>query len=1010
MTRLATLALLALYLTASPASAASFWGERVEVHGFVESTMRALSDDYQTNDWYLSQWSNVLNLEADLALAPDGWGPFDLVEGFARVEVRYDCIYSGCGVFDSYRHFGDRAQFAPARNWSDGTTSGLTGLLPNVDDPKESVQKGTRLLGILDSPLLRPLRDFGATNLDATFAPVADQVFTFKQTEGSLTSSSTMLGPWAPESVVRASRTLATVANHTLPLPMRPLVPDTSADADEAHGLFVPSERLRRELGDFDTMDLNFSENDLAWNHGASQQDEYELREAYLDLETLDGRLWLRLGKQNIVWGKTELFRTTDQFNPTDIALESLGSLEETRIPLWAARAIYSLYDVGPLEDVRLELAVNYDDFEPTDLGRCGEPYTPWLVCFKPLGATGHGLLGIGLAGEQRPEDPWDSVQGLEGGVRLEWRWERFSFALSDFWGYDDAPFVESLGFYERNVDPSTGRPRRVGATEPCLTGNEDSCLRPDNALRFHPVDRQYFDVVCSATVGVASVVTPALAERCLVDVINDNSIEITSAVIDPDNPTPITDPLNEATFSGFFSNLFVGNATAVQIAAAAFPGGQFVFLNQDECDGFPNDCMGTVPEPPANTAYETGGLTLNNLLTVQQQALIGCGPFYQTNCEVDGIDLFNAEGSVLVQSFPQIEGNAFGDGVPPVATRFVDGQLLILPGARGPGDPGYDPAVDGCVSPDLPACSFAHPLVNPSTGELFRSEMAAFSYNFMIFLAALSLPDADCLDDPNSPACDPEQGDPECTLTDPVRCGAQRAAIAVTGVQRPEVRAGGNGKFGRRDWVWSGGGEAVLRYDKRNVLGFSLDFAEDASKSNWSFEYTWIDDSTLASNTSRSLVQEADLHSLTISVDRPTFVNFLNPNRTLFFNSQWFLRWIEGHDSSFTLNGPLSVLATFSVFSGYFQDRMLPSLTYVHDFRSASGGVLASLTYRYTEALSATFGLASFFGGPENERIGMHQLAIQNNGGDFKARTGYEGLSPIAERDELFVSFRWTF
>jgi hypothetical protein len=71
---------------------------------------------------------------------------------------------------------------------------------------------------------------------------------------------------------------------------------------------------------------------------------------------------------------------------------------------------------------------------------------------------------------------------------------------------------------------------------------------------------------------------------------------------------------------------------------------------------------------------------------------------------------------------------------------------------------------------------------------------------------------------------------------------------------------------------------------------------------------------------------------------------------------------------------------------------------------------VLASVTYRYTEVLSATVGMASFFGGPENERIGMHQLAIGNNGGDFKARTGFEGLSPIAERDEFFVSVRYTF
>ncbi len=944
----AAVAVLAPILLVGPARSATFWGERIELHGFFESTVRTLSDDYQSHYWYLSQWSNVLNLEADLSLAPDGWGPFDLVEGFARVEVRYDCIWTGCGVIDSYRHFGDRARFAPARNWSDGTTSGLTGVIPNPDVPKESVQHGTALIGVLDSPLLRPLRDLGAPNLDATFAPVADEVFTFKQTEGSLTSSATQLGPWRPESRVRANGTLATVPNATLPLPLRPLVPDVAADRTQAQGLYVPSARLQRELGDFDELDLDFSQNDLEWNHGASQ-DEGELRELYLDLEALDGRLWLRVGKQNIVWGKTELFRTTDQFNPSDIALESLGSLEETRIPLWAARAIYSFYDVGPLEDVRLEAAVNYDDFEPTDLGRCGEPYTPWLVCTKSLAAFGHGILGVGVPGEQRPEDPWDSVSGLEGGVRLEFRWERFSFALSDFYGYDDAPYVESLSFYERRVDPVTGRPL-------------DSLGRPlveENALRFHPANRQFFDLVCSATVGVAAEFAGFLADRCLVDA--------------PNNPI----------LAGILSQVFAGNQGGLFVA-------QLVPLNDDPGDAH-------------------GGLFLGARLTPEQQALLGCGPFYTTSCNARGVDLFNSEGSVFLQAFPQIEGNAPGfEGEPPVGTRFVNGELVILPGARGPSDAGYNPLVDGCVGPDDPAnpnddlCAGADLLVNPMTGEPLRNELEAVSYNFMIFLASFSLPDPS----------DPEQGDPECSIDppDPVRCTAQRAAVAISGVQRPERRAAGNGRFGRRDWIWSGGGEAVLRYDKRNVLGFSMDFAEDRSKTNWSLEYTWFDDSVLASNTSRSLIQEEDLHNLTVSVDRPTFINFLNPNRTFFFNSQWFLRWIPGHDSSFTTNGPVSVLATFSVFSGYYQDRLLPGISYVHDFRSASGAVLPSVSYRFTESFSATFGMAMFYGGPENERIFRHQLAIQNNGGDFKARTGYEGLSPIAERDELFVSVRYTF
>ena len=86
-------------------------------------------------------------------------------------------------------------------------------------------------------------------------------------------------------------------------------------------------------------------------------------------MEFFDSRLWVRAGRQNIVWGKTELFRTTDQFNPVDLALASLPSLEESRIALWSVRGVWSFYDIGPLEDVRLELAANLADIErPTSV------------------------------------------------------------------------------------------------------------------------------------------------------------------------------------------------------------------------------------------------------------------------------------------------------------------------------------------------------------------------------------------------------------------------------------------------------------------------------------------------------------------------------------------------------------------------------------------------------------------------------------------------------------------
>jgi hypothetical protein len=103
-------------------------------------------------------------------------------------------------------------------------------------------------------------------------------------------------------------------------------------------------------------------------------------------------------------------------------------------------------------------------------------------------------------------------------------------------------------------------------------------------------------------------------------------------------------------------------------------------------------------------------------------------------------------------------------------------------------------------------------------------------------------------------------------------------------------------------------------------------------------------------------------------------------------------------------------VLGTFTVATGYFQDRLLPAMTFVHDVPSASGGVIGQVTYRFTENFSATVGSAVFYGGAEPLPVSFTQPLVENNGGNFVRRRRYEGLSPIAERDELFLLVRYTF
>jgi len=146
--------------------------------------------------------------------------------------------------------------------------------------------------------------------------------------------------------------------------------------------------------------------------------------------------------------------------------------------------------------------------------------------------------------------------------------------------------------------------------------------------------------------------------------------------------------------------------------------------------------------------------------------------------------------------------------------------------------------------------------------------------------------------------------------------------------------------------------------------------------------------------------------------VDRPTFVNFLNANRTFFLNAQVFFQYVRGWETSFPTNGPWNVLATFTVNTGYFQDRLLPSVTFVYDVKSNSGGVLWQTQYRMTENFSATIGVNLFYGRFQRKTQPIVPLGpLRNQAGEGAYRSYVEnGLSPIRNRDEIFLRIRYTF
>ncbi len=1079
----ATLGLSALLLGGSPASAFDFFDGRVEVHGFYEVQLRSMARDLSTSDDIdLTQWYNVLNIEVEADLAPDGFGPFDIVQAFVRVEGRYDCVWNrGCGTLSSADAFGDRADASPER-LDDARRAGFraSGTVFNGDTRFfRNIPRALLDFRFVNTPPFRgrPSELFTIQGLDTLFDTAGqDEIFgneddpapfffskqlarecnfNFRKIRGLFNGiTNQILGPWGPECTIEPLGALSTKP-HPLsaldvdaglaapvlfpgqavapPQPFRP-VPlnraDMPASLAEPRGIYYPNAALANLIrrGEFDAFDQNFRQAELEWNHGASQQDEKELKEAYLDLELFDSRLWLRVGKQQIVWGKTELFRNQDLWNPQDLALASLPSLEESRIGLWAIRGVWSFYEVGPFEDVRLELAALWDQFEPTDLGRCGEPYTPNPVCAKTLGLFIHGLTGFGVAGEIRPQDPWNSSSGLEVGGRLEWRWERFSFALTNYYGFTDLPFQDEIFRYSRNVDPLTGRPRRTLEEGPCTTGAEPACLTAADSLTQHHANQQLFHMICSTSIGLNGLDRSA----CGQSVFNSLNNILTQV--------PAADPTTEPTAAAFVSNLIAANDTAEGVAPA-LTGGVALPLVDLVADPSDAGAFGS------HAFFAIGGDTLNTLLTDEQEALLGCGPFYDVDCELNGIDLMNAEASALLQSFPGFDGSfgvfdllwdttdgsvaqpgtfGFDGGVP--CSRFFEGELIQLPGCRGPGpdlvagtldDDGvaaflatgnaavlYDVNVDGSTGG----------AVHPFTGQAFRNELAILSWNALMGLVALSSPE-----DPMNPAITEfdEMGvaggalrTDGCSFAVPNLCANVQSIFQVTGAQRNTVSAGGNGRFGRRDWVWHGGRNVALRYEKRNVLGFSMDFAEDRTKSNWGVEFTWQEDLPFADNDAPDGITDGvDTFNLTVSVDRPTFINFLNANRTFFINSQIFMRYVDGYQKNFQTNGPWTFLGVLVIETGYFDDRLIPRMTFVYDKRSNSGAFIPQFTYKFTADFVANFGLALFAGRMEGRDMPFSPNLLEARVGRFGYKNFVEnGLSAVRDRDEVFLRLRYTF
>lgn len=125
-----------------------------------------------------------------------------------------------------------------------------------------------------------------------------------------------------------------------------------------------------------DTRDANKDEiDDFKWDA--------DLWEGYFDLSR--GPFFLRVGRQNLAWGETDVFRLLDGINPLDNTYGGIfEDLDDRRIPLYMLRSTYDIGAVGPVSSLTLEgfvaptIGDNEDRVSPSVPP--GTPYYPPLA------------------------------------------------------------------------------------------------------------------------------------------------------------------------------------------------------------------------------------------------------------------------------------------------------------------------------------------------------------------------------------------------------------------------------------------------------------------------------------------------------------------------------------------------------------------------------------------------------------------------------------------------------
>lgn len=216
---------------------------------------------------------------------------------------------------------------------------------------------------------------------------------------------------------------------------------------------------------------------------------EIELREAWV-LGRVTDFLDIKVGRQIVVWGRSDNVRVTDVLNPLDIREPGMTDIEDLRLPLWMTRvdAYYGKWNLTgiAIHEIRFNKTPPY-----------GSDFYPEIFSLSDLGIPPSGLQSF-MPEENMPQHGGDNTEyaaalnGTFSGWDISFYWANFYNDLPhpdldiDFvWM---PPVVPRLGL---DFELKHSRVNMVGSAFNVTTGNWlfKSEIAYFSGLRFYNVD-----------------------------------------------------------------------------------------------------------------------------------------------------------------------------------------------------------------------------------------------------------------------------------------------------------------------------------------------------------------------------------------------------------------------------------------------------------------------------------------------------------------------------------------